>query len=253
VAGRPKKRAAELAKGATADAAPPSWGDEVAQLLAKPPAPAPAPPAITVPTSREQTRVDISTEVQRSDRQSLATWWREQIVQLEKEHQERVETLSGAGEHPSAAYASQVRKFGALGMPVDAIAILLGVPETVLLQHYESDWRIGESLLIAPVAANLFRIATSGNDRVAYKAAIDILNRRGGEEWRPPAQKLEIDDSRKNKTRVIDSSKLTFEQRQQLRAIILDHSADNEARVVQTGGLVPAGAVTEDADEDSSD
>jgi hypothetical protein len=66
---------------------------------------------------------------------------------------------------------------------------------------------------------NMMRIGASDSDPNAGRVGMQILDRRGGEEWRPPAQKMEIDDSR-NKPPVIDSSKLTYEERQQLRQML---------------------------------
>jgi hypothetical protein len=228
MAGRPKRR---LAAAAAAQPPAPDFAAEVMRLMT-----GSADDALMLPPPAE-TRADIAQVIQREDRQSLAVWWREQIQTLEEEHQERTAALAGAGEHPSPIYAAQVRKFGAIGMPPDVIAVLLGISEGALGQYYESDVRVGEGLFMMPVAQNMFRIATSGNDRVAVKAGMEILNRRGGEPWKPPAQKLEIDDARSKKQRVIDSSTLTWEQRQQLRAIIEQHSEQRVIEAPQASGL----------------
>ena len=181
MAGRPKRRAAQMA-AALAPAEPPiDWGAQVASALGIDPATVERPQPLAAPV----TRANVAQEIQREDRQSLAVWWREQITAIEEEHQERTAALASAGEHPSPIYAAQVRKFGAIGMPPDVIAVLLGISEGALGQHYEMDVRIGEGLFIMPVAQNMFRIATSGNDRVAGKVGMDILNRRGGEPWKP--------------------------------------------------------------------
>jgi hypothetical protein len=245
VAGRPKRRAARLAAQL---AVPPDepvtdWGAEAMRTMSMD-APEPAvPPATTL-------RADIARETQQVDRRSLAEWWRDQISAVEQEHQERTELLATAGEHPSPLYAAQARRFAAIGMPPDVLAFMLGISEGILMQHYETECRIGEGMFMAPVFANAFRIATSGNDRVAVKMITEIVNRRGGEPWKPPAQKLEIDDSRGKKQRVIDSSKLTWEQRRQLEAIVLEHSGEQPLEIAPGHGIVPISEVIE-ADNDA--
>ncbi len=242
MAGRPKRRAALLA--AQQQPAEDDWGAEAARVMGVDPAVLDRAPM--APASRSE----VVRETQQVDRRSIAEWWRDQIQDSEQEHEERIAELSQADGHPSPIFAGQVRRFAAIGMPTDVLAYMLGISEAMLMEHYETDCRIGEGMFLAPVFANLFRIATSGNDRVAVKAAIEIANRRGGEPWKPPAQKLEIDDARGKKQRVIDSSKLTWEQRRQLEAIVLEHSGAQPVEVVPAGGLVPLSAVTEAADDD---
>jgi hypothetical protein len=214
-----------------AAAAPPpaegDWGAQTAALLGVTPPPAP-----------EAARTTAIYEVQRSDRKTLSVWWREQVEALEREFQDRRKVLARGGAHPCELHAAEVRKFGALGVPWDLVALVMGVSEGVLVQYYEDDYRTGEAMLVGSVAQNYFRIASSGNDKVAARAAESILNRRGGQPWRPPAQKLEIADSREKAPRVIDSTKLTWEQREQLRLIVQQHA-----------GLLENGGVVSDAEE----
>lgn len=240
MAGRPRRRAAILAAQQSADAQQAEWGAEAARLVGIDPATLDLPP--TAPTSRSE----VVRETQQVDRRSIAEWWRDQIAACEQEHEERAAELSQADGHPSPIYAAQVRRFAAIGMPPDVLSFMLGISEALLMQHYETECRIGEGMFLAPVFANLFRIATSGNDRVAVKAAIEIANRRGGEPWKPPAQKLEISDDRK-KARIIPAAALSYDDRQQLRALIERHTRQPalEAEVVERGGIA---AETEDSD-----
>lgn len=217
MAGRPQKRARQQV------AVPPppvatDWEAEAAKLMmeAAAPLPIPALPVLAAPVAR----ADARREDQNLDRRSLAEWWREQMATLEQEHQDRMELLATAGEHPSPMFAAQVRRFAAIGMPPDVLGFMLGITEGMLMEFYEEECRIGEGLFLGPVFANLFRIATSANDRVAVKAATEIVNRRGGEPWRPPAQKLEINDGGQKKQNYLEVSQLSYDERQQLRAII---------------------------------
>lgn len=202
MAGRPKTRAKRLAEALAAKEAlanvPPDW-----EQVATPETISPA----------RQTQIE--------DRLNLFDWQKEQAEFLEKEQASIDLALQDAGDHPSLAYARQVRRLGGLGIPPDLIAVRLGITEGLLFQHYEVDLKQGEGLMLGPVAANMYRMATSGNGKWALKAATEILNRRGGEPWRPPAQKVEITDERKAAGKgIIDSSKLSWEEREQLKGMI---------------------------------
>lgn len=132
---------------------------------------------------------------------------------------ERIELLRTVGEHPSPIFQNIVRQHGALGMPKRLVARFLGMSESSLMKFYQEDYELGELSAIRAVAANAMRIGSSTTHPDAARVAIQVLDRRGGEEWKPPAQKLEVDDSR-NKVPIIDSSKLTYEERQALRAML---------------------------------
>src|SRR5580658_10181734 len=98
MAGRSKSRAAKAA----AAVAEPDWAAEAMRLMTQgAPDPAPAPTASTTALPAIN-RADLAIDMQRMDRRSLATWWREQADQLEAEYQDRLSMLSEAGEHPSA-------------------------------------------------------------------------------------------------------------------------------------------------------
>ena len=155
------------------------------------------------------------------DRAMLAEWWREHVAEIERTSGARRELLATASEHPSPIYAKFVKVFGMQGLPQDLIATLLEMSEADLQLHYGAEYLAGSAEVMSLVTANVIRMATSGNDRVAAKVAVEYLNRRGGEEWRAPAQKLEVEDSRKPKAGVIDSSAMSYEDRQLMREIIL--------------------------------
>lgn len=200
----------------TCDSDPKPWEAARSHLIAATDASDTAERA-AIKSARSQAMREVETE----DRDNLGEWWRDQSQFIEQELQTLHIALKDAGDHPSPQYAMQVRRLGALGIPQHLIAMQLGISEGVLAQHYETDLRIGEGLMLAPVAANMYRMATSGNTKAAVKAGTEILNRRGGDPWRPPAQKVEITDERKNSGKgVIDSSKLSPEDREYLKGIV---------------------------------
>jgi hypothetical protein len=154
-----------------------------------------------------------------SQREAISLWMKERFEVIEREHQQRVELLRTAGEHPSPVFAGMVKRFGGLGLPKSLSAKILGISVSTLLTHYESDYDTGAAEIISSVAANMLRIATSQTDPAASKVGMQIMDRRGGKEWAPPARKIEYDDKSKNPP-IIDSSKLTFEERQALRTML---------------------------------
>lgn len=204
------------------------------------------PPSVIMP-SRDQ--------AMRNDRVSLDLWWAEQQHKVEEEHMARMAAIEAAGPHPNGVCAAIVRKFAAIGTAVDVIADLVDLGEGALMQHYARDVRIAVALFNAAIAANMYRIGNSSNDRVAVKAATEIMNRRGGELWKPPAQKVEFDDvSKKGGKSIIDSSKLTPVQREQLQAIVEEQLGLREPQAALTVGLAPGdrGEIIE-ADEQDLD
>jgi hypothetical protein len=154
-----------------------------------------------------------------SQREAISLWMKERFEIIEREHQQRIELLRTAGEHPSPVFAGMVKRFGGLGLPKSLCAKMLGISVSILLSHYESDYDVGAAEIISSVAANMLRIATSQVDPAAATVGMKIMDRRGGEAWAPPTKKIEM-DNKKNQAPIIDSSKLTFQERESLRAML---------------------------------
>jgi hypothetical protein len=155
-----------------------------------------------------------------SERETIAAWFRQRLEQSEREHEERIQTLRTVGEHPSPIFAKQARMFGMLGLPRDLSAKMLQLSPHMFDVHYEEDYRLGTAEVISSVAANAIRIGTSTTDPAAAKTAMDILARRGGPEWKPPAQQVKMEDDREKKPNVIDTSGWPIEKRQALEAML---------------------------------
>lgn len=243
MAGRPKTRARKLAEALAAQEA----------LNQVPTSEAGAP----MPWEAPSPEVSFVRQTQKDDRANLSEWWKEQSEFMEREQEAIALVLEDAGDHPSASYARQIRRLGALGIPQDLVATMLGISEGMLLEHYEADLKQGEALMLVPVAANMIRMATSGNSKAALKAATEILSRRGGEAWRPPAQKVEITDERKTPGKgIIDSSKLSWDEREQLRAIVERQLGMRNNSTFLTNGLGAAkdnGTVIEAESDDGGE
>lgn len=171
-----------------------------------------------------------------SERERLAAWFKEKMEQVEAEHQERIELLRTVGEHPSPIIARLVRKFAGL-VAKTQIAKLLDMPYSTLMAYYADDVELGAAQMNVMVATNMARIATSPTDPQASKVGMDWLERRGGDEWRRGAQKIEI-DSKNTQPPIIDSSKLTREERDQMRIML--------TRIAEGGEGEPLGPDEED-------
>lgn len=169
------------------------------------------------------------------ERERLSAWMRDRMEQMERDHAARIELLRTAGEHPSPLFARQVRMFGALGLPKALVGKILCIGTHTMEAHYGEEYDLGAAEVIGQVAANMIRIGTSTTDPANAKVGMDILSRRGGQEWRPPAQKLEVDDTREKPKNVIDSSKLTAEQRTELRRMIEYAQGGGEGEPLQPG------------------
>ena len=240
MAGRPRKKAKQIA----AEAEPPPPEQAVAMADAAMQAAVEAAAAEHEANAASAATGSLRPAALQAERQDLSTWWREHIAEMEATLHERRKLLEFDTVHPSVIFAHQARTFGALGMPRDVAAVMLGLSDGEFIAHYDSEYTAGGAELFGQVAANFIRIATSGNDRYAVKACIEFLNRRGGEEWRAPAQKLQLEDNRPRGT-LIDSSKLTYAERAQLRALILaaarepvaalEGPEDDEGNAVESG------------------
>jgi hypothetical protein len=170
------------------------------------------------------------------EREALTAWFRQRMEQVEREHAERIEILKNGGEHPSPVFARQVKMMGYLGIEKSIACKVLGIATYTLETHYVDEYEIGKTDAIMSVAANAMRIGSSTTDPAAAKVAMDILARRGGVEWKPPAQQVKMEDERsKPPANIIDSSTLTPEEREQLRAMI--ERRTNGAEAVGLGQL----------------
>jgi hypothetical protein len=180
---------------------------------------------------RPRTKKPTQVEVPASAREELASWMTSQFARIQAEHEARVELLRTVGEHPSPIFSQMVRNFGGLGMPKNLAAKMLGMSVANFNSYYQDDYDLGAAQIISSVAANMIRIGTSMTDPNAAKVGMGILDRRGGEEWRPPAQKLEV-NNKNNQPPLIDSSKLTYDERRVLEKM-LSRVANGEEPVAE--------------------
>lgn len=175
-----------------------------------------------------------------SEREALANWWRGRMDQIEAEHEERVRLLREGGEHPTPVFARQIKMMGALGMPKSLTCKVLCIPMHTLEAYYADEYQQGAAEIIAQVAANMIRIGTSMTDPANAKVGMDILSRRGGEEWRPPAQKIETTRTDTEEKKTLDTSGWSAEDRQALREMLMRNVEGAEPDDEPGTGVVPA-------------
>lgn len=155
-------------------------------------------------------------------------WMSQKFEEIERAHQARIELIRNGGEHPMPVFQQQARNYGVLGMPKTLAAKMIGISVATFMTHYGDDYELGAAELISMVSANMVRIATSTTDPNNAKVGMQLLERRGGEEFKPPSQKIEVDNNR-DKTPLIDSSKLTFEERRLLQNMLERVAAGGDA------------------------
>jgi hypothetical protein len=158
-------------------------------------------------------------DVAGSEREAISLWVKTRLEESERAHLDRIELLRTAGEHPSPIYARFVRLSGELGLSKALAAKQLGISVSTLTTHYADDYEMGKAEILSAIAANMNRKAISPTDPNAAKVGMRILESRGGEEWAPATRKLEM-SNKKDLPPVIDSSKLTREERDQLRLML---------------------------------
>lgn len=154
-----------------------------------------------------------------AQREALSLWMKERMQQITEGYEERIETLRTIGEHPSPIMAKFVRTFAGLHLPMKYIAALCNSTAGTIEKYYQEELDLGRAEVVAMVATNAVRIATSTLDPAASKVALAILDRMGGDEWKPPTKRVEMGELAKPRT--LDTSKLSYEERQALRDMML--------------------------------
>lgn len=151
-------------------------------------------------------------------RESMSAWVTKEMALMRKEHEKRVKRIKAGKEHPMPFCSELVKRWAGLGASREQVARLCGVSWRTISEYYDDDYELGVVQFNMPVAANLWRIARSETDPQAANAAMKWLERRGGENWKPP--RLEVKTEHTQEKPLIDSSRLTFEDRAALRQML---------------------------------
>jgi hypothetical protein len=158
------------------------------------------------------------------ERKDLVSFMKGRLEEIERDYQDRLELIRSGSEHPLPIYAKLVHNHAAMGLPIPQICKLLGISRPVLDRWYSDDLELGVAAINLKIASNVARKALS-DDVDAAKIGLDWLDRRGGDGWRKSTQKVEVEET---KAPIIDSSKLTPDERDQLRAIVTRITSGDE-------------------------
>jgi hypothetical protein len=151
------------------------------------------------------------------ERATMVAWMQDQIAEIKRAADLRVELARTMGEHPMPLFGQLVQHYAGMQLEPTVIAKMLMIPYSVLMLHYEDDLTLGAAHVKLKIAENMVRIATSTTDKDAAKVGMDFLG-RVNKNFRS-SSKVEV-EAGDTDARVIDSSLLTVEQRQQLREMI---------------------------------
>jgi hypothetical protein len=149
------------------------------------------------------------------ERKDLMNFMKAELENIARTYQDREDLIRSGGEHPMPLYAKLVHNHAAMGQTVPQICRYLGISRPVLERWYADDLELGIASINFRIASNVARIALS-DDPNAGKIGLEWLDRRGGDAFRKSTQKIEVEDT---KPPLVDSSKLTQDERDQLRAI----------------------------------
>src|SRR5271170_1096380 len=153
-------------------------------------------------------------------RENVSLWMKERIQEVEAAANARIEALRQGGEHPSPIFQKMAHFYACMGLEEKYIAKMLFISHQVLITNYEEDLKLGYAEALVTMGTTLYKIGSDPTHKDAAKVALEWLSRFGGEKWKPPTNKVQV-QAPKDKSRIINADELNYEQRQQLRAMIL--------------------------------
>jgi hypothetical protein len=168
-------------------------------------------------------------QVPEAARAELANWMKSHLERVEAEAEARVALAKTVIEHPSDLMRPLVKHFAGMGIPKAQIARLLVMSPSTLATHYETELDLGTAEANLAVAQNAYKAAT---DPANGNLSLKWLERRGGEEWKRPVQELAINKPAAGPP-VIDSTRLTYAERQQMRAMLQRINEGGEGEPLQ--------------------
>jgi hypothetical protein len=175
-----------------------------------------------------------------AEREALANWYREQSQQILQKHDADLELARSVVNHPSPFMQNSVRNYAGLGYSKKDTAKMLGVSMATFAEHYDEDYEVGKLIMMKPVLENLMRMGTSLTDPNNALVAFKLAERRIKGEFLPPPKQIE-DVTDKEQKPVFDITKLTVEQRAQLREMIeaLESGQQGEPIGPDEPGVIP--------------
>jgi transcriptional regulator with XRE-family HTH domain len=127
---------------------------------------------------------------------------------------------------PTMANRLLVRKLARAGWSQDEIAEGMGVSDETLRKYFRRELDMGNIEMCSTIESTLYEIATDKDHKACVPAATVLLKAKGGDEYRE-TKRTEITgadggplEQRIQQVDVIDSSKLSFEERDTLAKIL---------------------------------
>jgi hypothetical protein len=179
-----------------------------------------------------------------ADREAMVAWMRRRVMEIEEDTKARVELAQTEVLHPNPIYQRLVRHYASVGFKAPLICQLLMMKPSVLSAFYAQDLIIGPAQINLKMAETLMTIGFDPMHPQAATVASKWLERMHPDQaFNPPAQRVEMETN--DRSRIIDSSTMTAEQREQVRQIIL--SASEPPPAEDDPPPPPTGSNTEDS------
>ena len=153
-------------------------------------------------------------------RENMALWVKQRIDEVTAEKDAHIEALRNGTEHPTPYCQKMAHFFAAMGLEDKYVAKMLHIPYSALMRHYEEDLKLGYAEALVTMGSTLYKIGSDPTHKDAAKVALEWMTRFGGKKWALPTSKVQLEQP-KDKSRIINADELSYEDRQQLRAMIL--------------------------------
>ena len=154
------------------------------------------------------------------EREKMVAWMRERIEAIEEDARQRIALVQSDVLHPSPIYQRLVKHYAAVGFKPRLICQLLMMKPSVLQTFYAEELTIGPAQINLKMAETLMTIGFDPAHPQAANVAFKWLERMHPDDaFKPPSQRVEM--KTEDSPRIIDSSTLSAEEREQVRQIIL--------------------------------
>ena len=126
------------------------------------------------------------------------------------------------GKHePNDIFRNAVLVMSAMGSTDEMMALVLQISPGTLRKYYDDEIRLGVAQINLEVSASYVDMALDPENKSAVNACQWWLERRGGDRFKPPAKDVRLDATVTEQKPVIDVTNLTYEERQQFKAMLM--------------------------------
>lgn len=155
-------------------------------------------------------------------REFLAQWQKDVVREMERFRLERESYIRNGYEHPLAFLKDAIQMQAGLGLPKSMIAKMYGITQATIDNCYGEEFELGKILRVQRLARSAL-----GHADFDGALALKILERSPEmEEYQQPVRRQQ-DVPPDNKTPIVDSSRLSQEERAQLEQLCLKALGEN--------------------------